>query len=215
MFPPLYAILDADTLPAELRERECLSLAESLCKAGVTLIQYRDKTGSSRALYETGIRLSALLSGKGAKLILNDRPDIAVLCGAAGVHVGQEDLGVEQARSICGPLLWVGVSTHNLAQLKEAIATSADYVAVGPIFSTSSKQNPDPIVGLEFIQQARKLTSKPIVAIGGITLQNAASVWQAGADSVAVINDLVRAPSPAGRAREFLELAEGTRASRG
>lgn len=209
MFPPLYAILDADSLPAEDRERRCLSLAESLANAGVTLIQYRDKTGSSRVLYETGTRLSTLLSSKGAKLILNDRPDIAVLCGAAGVHVGQEDLGVEQARSICGPSRWVGVSTHNQAQLRKAIATSADYVAVGPIFGTRSKQNPDLVVGLEFIQQARQLTSKPIVAIGGITLENAAGVWQAGADSVAVINDLLRASSPAERARQFLELAGG------
>jgi thiamine-phosphate pyrophosphorylase len=206
LFPPLYAILDAESLPPENQEF-CLALAESLAGGGVTLIQYRGKNQSARAVFETGCRLSSLLSAKGAKLILNDRPDVAVLCGAAGVHVGQDDLGVEQARAVCGPSRWVGVSTHNLAQLRAADATSADYVAIGPIFTTATKKNPDPVVGLEFVRQARRLTQKPLVAIGGITLDNAPDVWRAGADSVAVIKDLLAGPSPADRAKQYLAIA--------
>ena len=137
--------------------------------------------------------------------MMNDRPDVAALAGAAGVHVGQEDLQPEQARAVVGREMWVGVSTHNLEQFRNAAATSADYIAVGPIFATTSKQNPDPVVGLELIRQVRTLTDKPIVAIGGITLERAASVIAAGADSVAVIRDVVRATKPGERARRFLE----------
>ena len=115
------------------------------------------------------------------------------LSGADGVHVGQDDLSAEQARAIVGEEKLVGVSTHNLEQFREAAATSADYIAVGPIFATKSKANPDPVVGTELIRQVRSLTEKPIVAIGGITLETAASVIEAGADCVAVISDILRA----------------------
>jgi thiamine-phosphate pyrophosphorylase len=138
-------------------------------------------------------------------LIVNDRPDVAALAGAAGVHVGQEDLDPEQARVVVGEQMWVGVSTHNLKQFRRAAATSADYIAVGPIFATTSKVDPDPVVGLEMVRQVRPLTDKPIVAIGGITLERAASVIAAGADSVTVIRDVLCAPKPAERARRFLE----------
>jgi len=133
---------------------------------------------------------------------------VAALAGAGGVHVGQEDLAVEDARAVVGPGRLVGVSTHNGAQFEQAAGTSADYIAVGPIFSTSTKSNPDPVVGTEFIRQVRPLTDKPIVAIGGITLERAAEVVRAGADSVALISDILRARNPGERARQFIETLE-------
>jgi thiamine-phosphate pyrophosphorylase len=136
------------------------------------------------------------------------------MVGAKGVHVGQEDLPAEAARKICPAPQWVGVSTHNLEQLCAANATSADYIAVGPIFQTHTKENPDPVVGLEFLRQARKITRKPLVAIGGITVKSAAEVFRAGADSVAVISDLITAADPAHRALEYLEIARQTISTR-
>ena len=117
------------------------------------------------------------------RLIVNDRPDIALLAGAGGVHVGQDDLGVEDARAICGREKWVGISTHTLEQLAQADRTSADYIAIGPIFQTATKKNPDPVVGYEGVRRARELTEKPLVAIGGITRANARSVLDAGAET--------------------------------
>ena len=128
------------------------------------------------------------------RLIMNDRADLCLAAELDGVHVGQEDLSPESVRAIIGPDRWLGVSTHNPEQLREADETSADYLAIGPVFATSSKENPDPVVGLEGVRRARALTRKPLVAIGGITRANAASVIAAGADSVAVISDLARAP---------------------
>jgi thiamine-phosphate pyrophosphorylase len=212
LFPCLYAIIDAEVLD---ERGSNFSVIEELADAGVELMQYRDKRASSRILFETCYRLSCTLAGRHAKLILNDRPDLAAVCGAGGVHVGQEDLEVELARSVCGPSLWIGISTHNLAQFKQAQATSADYVAVGPVFGTRSKRNSNAPVGLEFIGTVRQLTEKPVVAIGGVTLENAADVWRAGADSVAVIRDILTAPSPGTRAQEFLDLAKHLRISPG
>jgi thiamine-phosphate pyrophosphorylase len=137
---------------------------------------------------------------------VNDRPDTAVLSEAGGVHVGQEDLSVEQARAVVGPERWVGVSTHSEEQFRAATETTADYIAVGPVFATKTKENPDPVVGLEFLQKMRPLTAKPIVAIGGITLERSAEVIAAGADSVAVISDILLAAEPAQRATEFLKI---------
>ena len=175
------------------------------------LIQLRDKGASAGKLYSQALEYLSVLNPYGARLILNDRPDIAAMSGAGGVHVGQEDLPVEDARAICGADAWVGVSTHNMEQLREAVLTSADYIAVGPIFPTASKQNPDPVVGLDLLRQARQMTRKPLVAIGGITIESAADVLRAGADSVAVIRDLISAPDPAARAQEYLAIAERVR----
>ncbi|HEX5425299.1 MAG TPA: thiamine phosphate synthase [Candidatus Acidoferrales bacterium] len=206
MFPPLYAIID----PA-LTSVAGLKLAESLAAAGVKLIQLRDKSGTPRAIYEGSREIAALSAKSSVRFIVNDRPDIAAMCGAGGVHVGQDDLPVEAARAICRKPLWVGVSTHNLAQLRDADRTSADYIAVGPVFPTGTKAYPDPVVGLEFIRAARQATRKPLVAIGGITVESAADVFRAGADSVAVIRDLIAVPDPAQRAREYLEVADKVR----
>jgi thiamine-phosphate pyrophosphorylase len=123
------------------------------------------------------------------------------------VHVGQEDLSVEDARAVCGADRWVGVSTHTLEQLAAADRTPADYIAFGPIFTTATKKNPDPVVGTELLRKARQLTKKPLVAIGGITLDRAAEVFRAGADSLAVIRDLTCVPNPGVRAREYLDVA--------
>jgi thiamine-phosphate pyrophosphorylase len=202
VFPRLYAIID----PSLLTISE-LDLAETLAASGVELIQYRNKTASSRHFYEISRQLSSVLGPRGVRLIVNDRPDIALLAGSGGVHVGQDDLGVEDARAICGPEKWVGISTHTLEQLAEADRSSADYIAIGPIFQTATKKNPDPVVGTELLRQARKMTKKPLVAIGGITLERAAEVYRAGADSLAVIRDLTCVPNPAVRAREYLDVA--------
>jgi len=151
------------------------------------------------------------LRPRGVRFIVNDRADIAMLAHAGGVHVGQDDLSVEDARAVCGRAggqdFWVGFSTHSLEQVAAADATSADYIAFGPIFPTASKKNPDPVVGTELLRQARQRTKKPLVAIGGITLERAAEVYRAGADSIAVIRDLIAAPDPGARAREYLDVA--------
>jgi len=216
LFPALYAILDASPEFAGPSKFSILEIAERLAGAGVELFQYRDKQGSARRIQETSAALvERLASGsKGARFIVNDRADIAAIVGAGGVHVGQEDLFVEAARKICGGALWVGVSTHNLEQLRTADATSADYIAVGPIFRTGTKENPDPVVGLEFLRAARGITRKPLVAIGGITVESAQAVYETGADSLAVVRDLMAAEDPAARAREYLAIAKRVRAAR-
>ncbi len=203
VLPRLYVILDAALLTVS--EVEC---AQKLAEAGVRLLQYRNKSASSRILFESSRRIASLLIPRGVTFVVNDRADVAYLAGASGVHVGQEDLGVEAARSVVGGGKLVGVSTHNLEQFQQAAATSADYIAVGPVFSTSTKANPDPVVGTDLLRQVRPLTDKPIVAIGGITLERAAEVIQAGADSLAVISDILLAPDPGRRARQYIDLLD-------
>jgi thiamine-phosphate pyrophosphorylase len=200
LLPRLYAILDASSFP---RRRALFSTAETLVAAGVTLLQYRDKSGNAREMLEQAQELRRTL-GNSVKLIMNDRADLAVLAGFDGVHVGQDDLSPEGARKVLGPSLWLGVSTHNPEQVREAAKTSADYIAVGPVFATASKANPDPVIGLEGVRRAKALTRKPLVAIGGITRENCRSVVEAGADSLAVISDLVREPRKS--AEEFLRV---------
>jgi thiamine-phosphate pyrophosphorylase len=216
LFPALYAILDASPEFAGPSKFSILEIAERLAGARVEVFQYRDKRGSARRIQETSAALIRQLASvnKGARFIVNDRADVAAIVGAGGVHVGQEDLPVEEARKICGRALWVGVSTHNLEQLRAADATSADYIAVGPIFRTGTKENPDPVVGLEFLRTARGITRKPLVAIGGITVESAQAVYEAGANSVAVIRDLMAAEDPAAKAREYFAIAKRVRDTR-
>lgn len=203
VLPRLYVILDAALI--SISEKDC---ARNLADAGVRLIQYRNKRASARQLFETSQELAEFLKPAGVQFIVNDRADVAALAGADGVHVGQDDLGVEQARKVVGAGKWVGISTHNTEQFQVAAKKSADYIAVGPIFATGSKENPDPVVSLEFVRQARAMTDKPVVAIGGITLETATSVLDAGADSVAVISDILRAENPGRRARQFIDLLD-------
>lgn len=209
MFPSVYPILNAAENPQTV-----ISLAEALADAGIQVIQLRAKKSTARHVFEIARELSASLVRRAAKLIVNDRPDIAVLTGAAGVHVGQDDLPVEEARKVCGGGLWVGVSTHNLEQLRAAEASSADYIAVGPVFPTTTKENPDPVVGLEFVRAARSIAKKPLVAIGGITVESAGLVFRAGADCVAVIRDLAHTADSVARARQYLKIAEEVRLPR-
>lgn len=205
VLPRLYPILDAGFFPDA---RSLIAAAEGLALAGVTLIQYRNKSGNALVMLEQARELRRL-SRAGAPaphllLIMNDRADVCLAADFDGVHVGQEDLSPESVRRIIGPDHWLGVSTHNPEQLREADLTSADYLALGPVFATFSKDKPDPVVGLEGVRRARELTRKPLVAIGGITRANAASVIQAGADSIAVISDLLRDPRKS--AEEFFRI---------
>ena len=206
VLPRLYVILDAALITSP--ERDC---ALSLAEAGVRLIQYRNKSVQSRQYLNTSRELAETLRPRGVSFFVNDRPDVAFLAGASGVHVGQEDLDAEQARCVIGPDKLVGVSTHNLEQFERAAASSVDYIAVGPIFATSSKANPDPVVGLDFVRRMRGLTDKPIVAIGGIRLEHAAPTIEAGADSVAVISGILSASDPAQRAREYINTLESAK----
>lgn len=188
--PRLYPILDR----AQFTDMKVLlDATEELRAAGVTLVQYRNKSGNARQMLEEARALKQRV-GSSIKLIMNDRADLCLAAEFDGVHVGQEDLSPEGARRVIGPKLWLGVSTHNPDQLGAADSTSADYLAIGPVFATSSKVNPDPIVGLDGVRRARALTRKPLVAIGGITRANARSVIDSGVDSVAVISDLIREP---------------------
>ncbi len=201
MFPRLYAILDGSLLGETIE-----ACTQKLAAAGVELFQYRDKKASSRQLFARCQTLARMMAEAGTRLVVNDRCDIALLTLSGGVHVGQEDLGLEEARAIVGPNCWVGVSTHRLNEVEAAASTSADYIAIGPIFSTTSKEDARPPVGLGFVREARKLTNKPLVAIGGITLAAAPEVLAAGADCVAVIRDLIQAPDVGARARQYLEV---------
>jgi thiamine-phosphate pyrophosphorylase len=188
--PRLYPILDPSCFPDE---RALFQFAADLLSAGVTLLQYRNKNASPRRMLSQARQLRRIV-GDRVRLIMNDRADLCLAAGFDGVHVGQDDLPPEDARRIVEKPLWMGVSTHDPEQLRRADQTGADYLAIGPVFATSSKANPDPVVGLDGVRAARALTRKPLVAIGGITRSNARSVIEAGADAVAVISDLLLDP---------------------
>ena len=187
LLPRLYAILDAGLVPDA---DALLRMAGELAAAGVTLIQYRNKTGSPREILDQARTLRQSLPSR-VTLILNDRADLCVAAELNGVHLGQDDLSPTAARRVIGGERWLGVSTHNPEQVRAANLTDANYIAIGPIFPTTSKHNPDPVVGLDGIRRARELTGKPLVAIGGITRENCRSVVEAGADSVAMISRLI------------------------
>jgi len=200
----LYAIVDADVL----RERGCRvrAFGEEMRSAGVRLVQYRNKNGAEADILRDAAILRDIFAGSGATLLMNDRADLAALAGFDGVHVGQGDLAPEDARRVAGAGSVVGVSTHAACEVKTADGSCADYVAIGPVFATGSKADASPVVGLEGVRAARLLTGKPLVAIGGITRENARSVIEAGADAVAVISALMGKGERPGRiAEEFLE----------
>jgi thiamine-phosphate pyrophosphorylase len=202
--PRLYAIVDVSCFAAPLRTTAAIvDYAKDLAAGGATLIQYRNKVGSTREMLSHAREIRRAL-GDNVTLIMNDRADICIAAGYQGVHVGQEDLSPESARTVIGPDRILGASTHTLEQLRQADAGPADYIAFGPIFATASKRNPDPVVGLDGIRTARAATKKPLIAIGGVTRANARSVIDAGADSVAVIADLLSSPTKV--AEEFLRL---------
>ena len=201
--PRFYPILDRDLL--QQHDLDAAEAAAQLRDAGCTLIQYRNKSEPAGVVLAEALRLREQLPPTTVRLLLNDRVDLARLSGADGIHVGQTDLAPADARHVLAPGQVLGLSTHSLAQFRAALEELVDYLAIGPIFSTSTKFDADPVVGLDLLRQARSLTQKPIVAIGGITLANAARVIEAGADSVAVISALFASSGTfAANARSFL-----------
>ena len=198
--PRLYPILDASSFPDT---KALCSSASELIAGGVTLLQYRNKSGNARQMLEHARELKRRV-GDSVKLIMNDRADLCVAAEFDGIHIGQDDLSPEGVRKVIGDLRWLGVSTHNPNQLAEADKTTANYLAIGPVFATGSKANPDPVIGLDGVRQARGLTRKPLMAIGGITRANCSDVIAAGADAVAVISDLIREPRKS--AEEFFRI---------
>lgn len=187
--PRFYPILD----PLQIAQRglDSMDVARALLAAGVDWLQLRHKGAYTRADYDLAAALGRLVQQAGAKYVINDRVDIALMVGADGVHVGQDDLPPNEVRKIAGERLFIGYSTHNEAQLRAGDKEPVDYLALGPLFRTASKENPDPTVGVAELARLRPLSSKPLAAIGGITRKNAAEAFAAGADSVAIIADLL------------------------
>ena len=216
--PPLYPIIDFSCFAAKPDPVSAIvEYAEELIGAGATLIQLRDKSqpdfqnegfqnsgfpNNIARRFLSGARELRRVTLDRATLIINDRIDLCLAADADGVHLGQSDLSPAAARSILdqvkdGRTRIIGFSTHNLDQLRDADTLPVDYIAIGPVFVTGSKANPDPVVGLEGVRLARQTTRKPLVAIGGITRQNCRHVQEAGADAVAVISDLLESPGKA------------------
>lgn len=205
--PPLYPIVDA-AFPAAWPIAKAIG---ALGRAGCTLVQIRAKELSSRAFYDWALEAVAAGREAGVRMIVNDRADLALLVGAAGVHLGQEDLSPEGARRILGSGAVVGVSTHTPRELALAEASAVDYVAIGPVFRTTTKPTDRATLGCAGVATARAATRKPLVAIGGITAETALSVIEAGADSVAIISALMEAPDLEAAARGLLSRFTGSR----
>lgn len=202
--PRLYPIVDAEML--EERGIEMGTFVAELRDAGVTLLQYRDKRGNEEQILRNARMIADVFRGVDCSLIMNDDPVLAMLSDWDAVHVGQHDAAVGYARIVLSAEAIVGCSTHNDQQVVAADIARADYIAIGPVFATSTKMDAEPVVGLEGVRRARALTKRPLVAIGGITPENARSVIEAGADSVAVIGALLREGStPGDVVKRFLE----------
>jgi thiamine-phosphate pyrophosphorylase len=201
----LYPIVDAEVLAK--RGLSLKAVVQALRAANVQMVQLRNKIAGPQRILADAAMLQEILQGSGCRLIMNDRADLAVLAEWGGVHVGQGDLSPEDARRVVGAERWIGVSTHTEEQVRVADASCANYVAVGPVFATGTKLDAEPVIGLDGVGRARMLTKKPIVAIGGITRENARSVIDAGADSVAVISALFAEGETVEKvARDFLEI---------
>jgi thiamine-phosphate pyrophosphorylase len=198
----VYPILDSEALARRGIAME--TAAAAFLEGGAGILQIRHKGHWSRETFASGKRIAALCREAGAQLVVNDRADFALLL-EAGLHIGQDDLAPRDARGLVGSEPTIGFSSHNAEQLCAAGGEPVDYVALGPIFATASKLNPDPAVGLEELRRCRALIEKPLVAIGGISLENALEVWQAGADSVAVIAGLLPESGSARGLRERME----------
>lgn len=207
--PKLYAITDCQL--SNLTHEEIVT---KLLAGGARFIQLRDKEASSREMLDQARACLKLTRETGATLIINDRVDVALTAGADGVHLGQDDMAVADAREILGADKIIGVSTHSISQFRAALETSANYIVVGPVYQTTTKENADPVVGLELVREAKKLADRPLVAIGGITTRRAPKVIAAGADSVAAISalyplpkvlELASRPDITGSVRRFLK----------
>jgi thiamine-phosphate pyrophosphorylase len=200
--PRVYPILDTESLDGRSIALE--TAAAAFLEGGAGILQIRHKLHWSRGFFASARTVARLCREAGAALVVNDRADFALLLDA-GLHVGQDDLPPRDARRLMGPDAVIGFSSHNMAQLCAAGGEPVDYVALGPVFATASKLNPDPVTGVEEIRRCRSLVERPLVAIGGITLENAADAWRAGADSVAVIAGLLPSPATARSLRERME----------
>jgi len=196
--PRLYTIADASF-------GDPVRLAKDLFDGGARLLQVRNKKGSTRELLD---QVESILSftPDDATVIVNDRADVTLIAGAGGVHLGQADLPPSKALQILGPDSVIGISTHNFSQAAEAARLPVDYIAVGPIFLTTTKENPEPVIGLETLATICDGVSKPVVAIGGIKLEHVVEVLQAGASSIAVIRDILGAPDIAARVKRWIEV---------
>jgi thiamine-phosphate pyrophosphorylase len=203
--PFLYAIVDASRLAG----RAAAEAAEALARGGAACVQLRAKDVTDRELFELARATAEGARRGGALFVVNDRPDVALLVGADGVHLGQDDVPPADARRVLGDGAIVGRSTHSLDQVRTALAEPVDYIAVGPVFPTASKGNPGPVVGPELLRAARALTDRPLVAIGGIDATRAALAIAAGADGVAVISALADAPDLEQASRAFVARMRG------
>jgi len=201
VLPRFYPILDTGAL--ERCALDPVVAAETLLEAGARIVQFRHKGHYTRAVFAQAGQVAALCRTAGALFVVNDRADIALLLNAA-LHVGQDDLPPADARRLLGSDHVLGFSTHNECQLRAANSEPADYLAIGPLFTTQSKERPDPEVGLAELARLRRLTTRPLVAIGGITRSTAPAVLEAGADSIAVIGDLL--PAIKERTQEWVKL---------
>ena len=200
--PPLYPIIDLQFTPHSLE-----FVIGELALAGVTLLQLRVKREASGKFLKTAREILEICGPYQLTVIVNDRADIAWLSEAQGVHLGQQDLPVADARRLLGPDKIIGISTHNLLQATEAQQSPADYIAIGPVYATISKERPDPLVRWEELKAVRQQVTKPLVAIGGITTENAKRLFDLGIDSVAIIRDLFSTGRIASKAEQFLKLA--------
>ncbi|TKB83057.1 MAG: thiamine phosphate synthase [Nitrospira sp.] len=183
------------------------SLGDALtqsARAGVRIVQYRNKTASMKDAYTEALPLRKLAAELGLLFIVNDRCDLALAVDADGVHLGQGDLPLDLARKVMGPAKLIGISTHNPDQVREASAGKPDYLGFGPIFKPGSKQDHDPVVGIEDLRAIRALTWLPVFAIGGITVENVGEVMKAGANGVAVISAILKAPDITQTVSDFL-----------
>ena len=201
----LYIILDPSVCPA----RPLVEVLTAATEAGASLFQYRNKTASMKEAYMEALALRHAAAKAGVLFIVNDRCDLALAVEADGVHLGQGDLPLDLARKVMGPDKLIGISTHNSDQVREATAGKPDYLGFGPIFKPGSKQDHDPVVGLEGLRAMRRLTSLPVFAIGGIQIDQAGEVMRAGSNGVAVISAILKAPDISHAVKAFLAQMPG------
>ncbi|HEV8720062.1 MAG TPA: thiamine phosphate synthase [Candidatus Binatia bacterium] len=199
VLPPLYAILD----PAQIKDRAPESVLRELLEGGAAILQLRVKTMAPSDFFQLAQRARAETRTHGCKLIVNDRVDIALACHADGVHLGQEDLPLAVGRKLMAAKL-VGISTHNVEQAQQAERNGADYIGFGPMFGTTTKDTGYAARGVDMLRKIRAAVKLPIVAIGGINEQNVREVWQAGANSAAIISDILGANDITAKTKRIL-----------
>ena len=200
--PPVYPI----TASYVGMEPDHVAQVRKFLSSGIRFFQIREKRMDDRRFHSLLLQIRQLCDQASAKFIVNDRVDLALASGADGVHLGQTDLPVSAARQLLGRQAIVGISTHNREQFLKALEVDVDYVAVGPVYETATKQSSHPPVGHQFIREVSAIKRHPLVAIGGISLETAPRVWEAGAESVAVISDISAASNPEQRISEYLRL---------